>query len=159
VITFLSPGLRFFHQGQFTGRKKRISPHLVRAPLEPIITTLLEFYGSLLRLLKRPIFRNGKWSLLECRSAWEGNNSSDSFLSFSWKKNNSNRVIVCVNYSPDTGQCYIRLPFSELANKQWRLHDLMSEVSYDRDGNDLLRNGLYLDTPGWKFHVFEMKNF
>ena len=32
VITFLSPGLRFFHQGQFEGRKKRISPHLVRGP-------------------------------------------------------------------------------------------------------------------------------
>src|SRR5262249_52432143 len=29
VITFLSPGLRFFHQGQFEGRMKRISPHLV----------------------------------------------------------------------------------------------------------------------------------
>jgi hypothetical protein len=30
VITFLSPGLRFFHEGQFRGRKKRISPHLCR---------------------------------------------------------------------------------------------------------------------------------
>ena len=28
VITFLAPGLRFFHEGQFGGRKKRISPHL-----------------------------------------------------------------------------------------------------------------------------------
>ena len=36
VITFLSPGLRFFHQGQFEGRKKRISPHLCRAPDEPV---------------------------------------------------------------------------------------------------------------------------
>ena len=35
VITFLSPGLRFFHQGQFEGRKKRISPHLGRGPSEP----------------------------------------------------------------------------------------------------------------------------
>ena len=35
VITFLSPGLRFFHQGQFEGRKKRISPHLGRGPCEP----------------------------------------------------------------------------------------------------------------------------
>ena len=34
VITFLSPGLRFFHQGQFEGRRKRISPHLVRGPQE-----------------------------------------------------------------------------------------------------------------------------
>src|SRR6185437_12815583 len=32
VLTFLSPGLRFFHQGEFTGRKKRISPHLGRGP-------------------------------------------------------------------------------------------------------------------------------
>ena len=32
VITFMSPGLRFFHQGEFEGRKKRISPHLVRGP-------------------------------------------------------------------------------------------------------------------------------
>ena len=31
VVTFLAPGLRFFHQGQFEGRKKRISPHLRRA--------------------------------------------------------------------------------------------------------------------------------
>ena len=36
VITFLSPGLRFFHQGQFEGRKKRISPHLCRGPIEPV---------------------------------------------------------------------------------------------------------------------------
>jgi glycosidase len=32
IITFLSPGLRFFHQGQFEGRKQRISPHLARGP-------------------------------------------------------------------------------------------------------------------------------
>ena len=36
VITFLSPGLRFFHQGQFEGRRKRISPHLGRGPDEPV---------------------------------------------------------------------------------------------------------------------------
>ncbi len=29
VFTFLSPGLRFFHDGQIEGRQKRISPHLV----------------------------------------------------------------------------------------------------------------------------------
>jgi glycosidase len=40
IITFLSPGLRFFHQGQFEGRKKRISPHLVRAPQEQTVEEL-----------------------------------------------------------------------------------------------------------------------
>ena len=38
------PGLRFFHQGQFEGRRKRISPHLVRAPVEPVDEPLGRFY-------------------------------------------------------------------------------------------------------------------
>jgi glycosidase len=159
VITFLSPGLRFFHQGQFEGRKKRISPHLVRAPQETLNTELQKFYDSLLDVMKKPIFRNGNWSLLECQPAWNGNNTWDNFLAFSWEGVDSNRMLVCVNYSSDSGQCYVQLPFSELANKQWRLRDLMGEVNYDRDGNDLLSKGLYLDIPGWKYHVFEMKNF
>ena len=48
VITFLSPGLRFFHQGQFEGRRKRISPHLVRRPDEPLDPPLSNFYVHVL---------------------------------------------------------------------------------------------------------------
>ena len=155
VITFLSPGLRFFHQGQFAGRTKRISPHLVRAPLEPVNMALQRFYEALLGVIKRYIVRNGSWNLLECKPAWDGNNTWDSFLAFAWEADNSH-MLVCVNYSLQNGQCYVRLPFPELANKQWKLNDLMSEASYDRQGNDLLTNGLYLDMPAWSYHVFEI---
>ena len=54
VITYLSPGLRFFHQGQFEGRRKRISPHLVRAPLEPADGALRQFYDRLLAAIMQP---------------------------------------------------------------------------------------------------------
>jgi hypothetical protein len=158
VITFLSPGLRFFYQGQLTGRTKRISPHLVRAPLEPINIELQKFYEALLNVLKKPIFRNGKWNLLECKPAWETNNTWDSFLAFAWEGTDGKRILACVNYSTQAGQCYISLPFPELAYKQWQLNDLMSETSYDRHGNDLLGKGLYLDIPAWSYHVFEIKN-
>ena len=56
VITFLSPGLRFFHQGQFQGRQKRISPHLVRGPDEPIDQQLEQFYDRLLAVLRQPSY-------------------------------------------------------------------------------------------------------
>ena len=49
VITYFIPGLRFFHQGQFEGRKKRISPHLVRAPEESPDKELEEFYDRFAR--------------------------------------------------------------------------------------------------------------
>ena len=73
AVTYLSPGLRFFHQGQLQGRKKRISPHLVRAPQESTIQALEQFYIGLLEVLRQPVVRDGQWQLLECVPAWEGN--------------------------------------------------------------------------------------
>jgi len=157
VITFLSPGMRFFHQGQFEGRKKRISPHLVRAPLEPVDEALRQFYEKLLAVLKHPTVRDGQWSLLECVPAWEGNGSWDCFLAFAWQDSAGNRLLVTVNYAPYPSQCYVRLPIPDVANHLWRLEDLTGTAVYERDGNDLSSSGLYLDLPPWSYHVFEVK--
>jgi hypothetical protein len=73
VLTFLSPGLRFFHQGEFEGRTKRISPHLSRGPNEPVNRGLCDFYDRLLNILRHEVFRNGQWQPLECTPAWDGN--------------------------------------------------------------------------------------
>jgi glycosidase len=158
LITFLSPGLRFFHQGQFEGRKKRISPHLVRAPQEPIDEEIKSFYPQLLSLLKNSIFRDGNWQLLESVPAWEGNGTWDSFIVFAWTGNSGEHMLIAVNYSPHDGQCYARLPFPELAGKNWRLQDLLSEACFDRNGNDIYSRGLYLDMLPWQYHVLEIKN-
>jgi len=156
ILTFLSPGLRFFHQGQFEGRKKRISPHLVRAPLEPVDEACPRFYEKLLAVLRRPTVRDGQWRLLECVPAWEGNWTSDCFIASSWERDDGQRMMTIVNYAPNQSQCYVRLPFSDLAGRAVRLKDLMGPASYDRDGSDLVSRGLYLDLPPWGYHVFEM---
>ena len=156
VITFLSPGLRFFHQGEFEGRTKRISPHLVRGPQEPVNTELLLYYTELLAIINTPLFRDGDWRLLQCMPAWDGNNSSDSFLAFSWKGSNGELALIAVNYAPHSSQCYIRLPFDELANELVRLNDCMNTAVYDRQGNELLSGGMYLDMQAWSYHVFEI---
>jgi Alpha amylase, catalytic domain len=156
VITYLSPGLRFFHQGQSEGRVKRISPHLIRAPHEPLNRDLYGFYESLLSVLKRPIVQEGTWSLLECKPAWEGNPGSSSFLAFSWQAGNE-RMVIVVNYAPHASQCYLNLPFNDLGNINWRLHDVMNDVTYDRAGSDLRNAGLYLDMQPWQYHVFKLE--
>lgn len=156
VITYLSPGLRFIHQGQFKGRKKRISPHLVRGPLEQNNEELELFYKKLITILKRPVFRRGEWQQLNCSSAWEGNWSNDSFISFAWRGDSGERIVVAVNYSPDRNQCYLNLPFHDLGNNSWVFHDLLSGISYERDGVALRDQGLYLDEPAWKTYIFSM---
>jgi hypothetical protein len=156
VITYLSPGLRFFHQGQFEGRRKRISPHLVRAPQEPTDEALHQFYERLLAVLGQPAVRDGQWRLLDCVLAWEGNGTWDSFLAFAWQGPGKERMLVTVNYAATQSQCYVPLPFPDLAGRTVRFKDLMTPASYERDGNDLQSRGLYLDMPGWGYHVFEV---
>lgn len=156
VITFLSPGLRFFHQGQFEGRKKRISPHLVRGPAEPDDAALSSFYEKLSAVLRRPTPRDGRWRLLECRAAGDGNGSWDHFLSFAWEGPKDERLLVVVNYAPTQSQCFIPLPLSRLAGRGVRFRDLMSPACYDRPGDDLLTRGLFLELPPWGFHVFDV---
>ncbi len=156
VVTYLSPGLRFFHQGQLQGRKKRISPHLIRAPQEPIVHELEQFYGRLLAVLRHPVVRNGRWQLLECTAAWKGNWTCDCFLAFAWQNPGAERLLVTVNYAPNQSQCYLRLPFTDLGNCQWRLEDLIGRAAYYRQGDDLQTRGLYLDVPPWGASVFSL---
>jgi hypothetical protein len=154
VITFLSPGLRFFHQGQFEGRKKRISPHLTRAPHEPVDKDLHKFYLDLLSVLKKPVFRNGLWHLSQCDPSWHDNDTWNSFIAFSLEGRDGERMLVAVNFAPHASQCFVHLPFPDLVGQMVRFSDLMSPAVYDRDGNELLVRGLYLDMPAWGYHIF-----
>jgi Alpha amylase, catalytic domain len=156
VITYLSPGLRFFHHGQFEGCRKRISPHLVRGPAEPVNEALLRFYEGLLAVLRGSIVREGEWRLLECSPAWDSNWTSDCFMAWSWEVDGRQRCLVAVNYAGNQSQCYVRLPFLDLAGRSVRLEDLMGPARYDRDGSDLISRGLYLDLPPWGHHVFRI---
>jgi glycosidase len=157
AITFLSPGMRFFHQGQFDGREKRISPHLGRGPDEPVQADLQQFYERLLAVLRQPVVRNGRWRLLECRPAWEGNWTNDGYVAFLWEAPANPPLLVAVNYAPHQSQCYVRLPLDDLAGRNWRFADRLGSSRYERDGSDLANRGLYLDMAPWDAAVFVME--
>ena len=157
LLTYLAPGLRFFHQGQFEGRLKRISPHLNRAPDEAVNQPFKQFYERLREVLRRPVVRQGRWQLLECVPAWDGNGSNDAFVAFGWQNDDGSSLLVTVNYSGHSAQCYVRLPFVDNGSTRWRLRDLLGPATYDRDGADLQARGLFLDMTPWQYHALEMK--
>jgi len=121
ALTFLSPGLRLFHQGQTDGRRKRISPHLVRAPREAADASTRALYARLLQLQQDPLFHVGEWELLEVSRAWEDNWSSDCLVAWSWREA-LGRVVVCiVNLADHEAQGTIHLPtwLQPLAARSW----------------------------------------
>ena len=158
IITYLSPGMRFFYQGQSEGARVRVPTHLCRGPVEPTTPEIAAFYGRLLQALKQtPAFRDGTWSQILPQPAWPGNSSSDEFVAYAWAGDSGTRHVVVVNYASRHGQCCLKLPFPEFRGKQVRLTDVMGSEVHHRDGTDLTESGLYIDHIAWHFNVFELR--
>jgi len=158
ILTFFSPGLRFFHLGQREGKQVRIPVHLGRGPMEDSDAGIVAFYDGLLKCLKDPAFRDGDWQLLECRPAWNGNETWNAFVCFSWTGPGDLRRLAAVNYAGQQGQCYVATAWPDLDGRVWRLRDMTGPSVYDREGGDLTRQGLYLDLPAWGYHVFDVSD-
>jgi hypothetical protein len=153
VITFLTPGLRFFHEGQLEGRKVHVSMHLGRRPDEQPDHDLRAFYERLLAVLAREEVHDGSWRLCECRAAWPENPTWDRFVVMAWEGTGGGRLLAAVNYGPTRAQCWAQLPFAGLGRKVV-LEDLLGEARHERDGAELGSKGLYLDLPPWGRHAF-----
>jgi hypothetical protein len=157
VITYFTPGMKFFHQGQMEGFLKKIPVHVNRGPVEEENPEIKKMYGQLLELLKDQAFRSGHWQLLDSRPCWPEDETFRNFLAFWWQGPGKARHLVTVNYSPGPSKCFIALPFPELAGIMWKLTDLLAAAVYERTGNQLISEGLYLDMPEWGVHVFRLE--
>jgi len=156
TVAFLVPGMRFFHEGQREGRRVRVSMHVGRRPEEPLDPAIAAFYDRLLPCVGRSEVHDGQWNLWICRPAWEGNRTCDDMIVFTWEQG-ERRLLVAVNYSPRPGQCYVTIDLPRLAGQTFVLADLLGDARYERGGDGLRTNGLYLDMPSWGYHVFEMR--
>jgi hypothetical protein len=155
ALTLTLPGLRLFHEGQLEGWRTKLSVHLGRRPQEPTDEGVLTFHRQLLAALARPVFHDGAWRQVEPREAWNGNPTHLHFVAGRWELGAELRL-TAANLSNGRAQCYLPLELPALAARRWLLRDLLSEASYERDGDGLLSPGLYLDVPAYGHHLFEL---
>lgn len=156
LITYLSPGMKFFHDGQLTGRKKRVPVHLGRRATEDTDAEISKLYEELISLLQS-YGKLSSWQLLNCRKAWEGNPTDWNFVCFCFNDQNSVTHLVAINFGACQAQCYVALPFNTLKGCSIKLQDELAQIEYVRDTESLIHQGLYLDMPAWGRHVFTLK--
>lgn len=155
AVTYLVPGLRFFQDGQREARRIHVPVHLRRAPIEPPRTELLGFYDDLLALLQDPVLHDGDWALSHLRSAWAGNDSHQRLVAFTWALPDGElSYVVVVNLANSWSQGYVELPHPSLSGRRVTLTDRLGEETHHRDGDDLLRSGLYVDVGPWAHQAF-----
>jgi Alpha amylase, catalytic domain len=153
VIASSLPGARLFHEGQLEGRKIRLPVFLGRRPAEPVDQGLRAFYEKLLAAIHAPIFHDGAWKLSGC-SGWPDNQSCRNLVAWSWVKDNDRRLIV-VNRSEGAVQSRVQVPWEEVRGATWHLTDVFSGWNCDRNGDEMVAAGLYIELAAWSFYFFE----
>jgi glycosidase len=147
VAAFFTPGVRFFHQGQLEGRKVRISVHLDRGPDEPVDPDLTRFYQDLLAVLRRPIFRDGEWQILQCLTTDTGL-THPAFLAYIWNSEDQ-RAVVVVNFSAQPARAQVKIVSP--AYVQWaQLLPVPLDPSPIEQSS---RESLEISLPAWGFWV------
>jgi hypothetical protein len=154
VVMSTLEGARLYHAGQLEGLRTRIPVFLGRGPREPEDQQLRRFYTDLLGAIAESGLRDGEWQLCEC-SGWPDNHTADHLVAWCWRTSDNRRLVV-VNLSDDAAQGQVRLPWSELAGRSWNLRDVLDGTAYERAGDELSGNGLYVGMRPWEFSFFAL---
>jgi hypothetical protein len=155
LATLGLPGLRLVHYGQLAGWRQAVPVQLRRPPLEPEDPDLATFYSQLLRELVRSRVGHGQGELVSPRPAWPGNPTHEHFMAVQWRvADGVDFDLVAVNLSACRSQCYLELTAPGLAQRNWRMRDVLGSEEYRRYGDDLQDQGLYLDVPGHAAQLF-----
>jgi hypothetical protein len=152
AITTL-PGARLYFEGQFEGRKVRLPVFLARRPKEPIEESPGAFYKKLLKATDKPVFRDGDWSLCE-RTGWPDNPSFQNLVCWNWVKGET-RYLIVINLSDQKVQARVRVPWRDIQGESLRLSDALSDVAFERNGDEMGGEGLYIELEPWAYHFFE----
>ena len=148
------PGMRFYYDGQFEGRRIRPPVHLGRARREEANPALNSLYERLLHISYAEVFHTGDWRLLAVEPA--GDASHESLLAWQWRSHDDWRLIV-VNLGRTPAQGKLFFGAAVQPGKGYEFHDQLNDVNYPRDGDDLVRNGLYVRLDAGRAHLFAVK--
>lgn len=156
AISFLAPGLRFLHHGEFEGKRIKVPVHLKRGPEEETDPAITAIYDTLIPIVNSPAGKNGDWRLLRCAPAWEGNPTNHNFIAY-YIAHEQEDLLITVNYANYRGQCFVQLPQGLPNTGTVRLIDKLSSATYDRSAQDLSSRGLFLDVEGFTTHIFSVQ--
>lgn len=151
VIISTIQGLRFYHDGQFEGKKIKLPVQLGREPIEKPAADVQAYYDKLFEITNDEIFTTGTWQLLEPLSSFEGNYSHQNFLAWLWTYKSDHRLVV-VNFTDVTAQCRIKLDvagYEEII----KMTDLLTNIEYLRRADEVYHHGLFIELKPYHSHI------
>jgi hypothetical protein len=150
------PGTTLWHEGQFEGRRVRPPVFLARRPAEQLDPSLAAWYRRLLASVASHQVRAGTWQLLEA-TGWPDNDSCRNLLAWCWVADRGSRHVIVINFSGAPAQGRIPLSWPNLPGRSWRLTDILTGDVFERDGDEMVGPGLFVDLEAWQYYVLAVE--
>ena len=141
------PGLRLVNFHQWLGYTYKIDVHLRRSLPEHYLRDTLQFYTRFLRVLQTDAVRYGSWHLVDVYDA-------STVLAWKWVKDEQH-ILVTVNFCGCNSGGRIVCDDVPCETGTVNVKELIQNVVYERDAEELARTGLCLLLSPYQVQVFE----
>jgi hypothetical protein len=150
VVMSTLPGLRFFYDGQFEGRRIHAPVQLGVIGDEPIDLLVSEQYRRLLAIVDAPPFHAGEWRLCDV----SGGDTARDLVAWRWRDGAAWRLVV-VNLGTAAAEGFVDVSDAPLTGDDVVFDDLLSGARYDWARQDLAR-GLYVRLEKGASHILSL---
>jgi glycosidase len=145
------PGMHFYHQGQFEGRRIHFPIPLGSAADETPDAATEAFYRKILSLTRDDAFHFGEWRTREC----EPTGGPNGLVCHEWRMPKSWKLVVAnIADAPSEGQ--IRFGEELQRDRNYIFFDALHDARYARNGSELRDRGLYVRLDPWRAHLFDI---
>jgi glycosidase len=149
-----TPGMQFFYDGQFDGRRAKAPVQLGRWPDEPVNGELTVLYDRTFAFADRTRCHEGEWRLLPVSPA--GDDSHRGIVAHRWLRDGSVTVIVA-NPVGHSSQAHVHLLDDLGAGDAFDFQDHLNGETYRWTRESLERTGLYVRLGPGGAHLFTVR--
>lgn len=153
AILATAPGMRFFYDGQFEGRRVKAPVQLGRWPDEPHDDAVRSLYERVLAFAADDVVHEGEWRMPNVSHA--GDDTHAHIVSFGWTRGET-FVLVVANVGPGTAQAHLDV-LADLADGDvFDFEDRLTGESYRWTRESLEQRGLYVRLEAGAAHLFKV---
>jgi hypothetical protein len=153
-IVAAAPGMRFFYDGQFEGRRVKVPVQLGRWPDEPQDDVIRALYERILAFASDEVFHEGEWRLPPITHA--GDDTHHQIVALRWKTGQTLALVVA-NVGGMTAQAHVDVSADLPPRAAFDFADALTGETYRWTMASLQEHGLYVRLGPGAAHLFTVR--
>ncbi|MFO7794505.1 MAG: alpha-amylase family glycosyl hydrolase [Promethearchaeati archaeon] len=157
ILALSLPGMGLVHEGQMKGYEIKIPVQLKRRTNEMIKNNVLEFYRTLLAIIKDNDIKKNNWELCNVTQTSQDDQSNKYIISYHWW-NAQEHYLFIINFSENFSNGKIKIPTLNLTSGKLKFKNLFTDEILRYDASEIQNNGFKVELASWKYNIFHINS-